>query len=70
AQARALDMPGEEQAARLRSMRSYLAEFNVYAWAGRMLIDAARLRRQTRLATHLSAANLAAQPGVEAAAPR
>ena len=68
--ARALDMPDEEQAARLRSMRSYLAEFNVYAWAGRMLIDAARLRRQTRLATHLSAANLAAQPGVEAAARR
>lgn len=68
--ARALDMPADEQGARLRSMRSYLAEFNVYAWAGRMLIDAARLRRQTRLATHLSGANLAAQPGVEATTQR
>jgi hypothetical protein len=30
-------------------MRSYLSEFNVYGWAGRMLIDAARLRRRERL---------------------
>jgi trehalose 6-phosphate synthase len=51
--ARRHDMRPEEQAARMRSMRSYLAEFNVYQWAGRMLIDAARLRRTARLATHL-----------------
>ena len=31
------------------SMRSYVAEFNVYRWAGRMLVDAARLRRRERL---------------------
>ncbi len=52
--AAALDMPPGEQAARLRSMRSYLAEFNVYGWAGRMLIDAARLRRRERLNQRLS----------------
>jgi trehalose 6-phosphate synthase len=47
--ARALTMPLEEQRARMRSMRSFLEEFNVYRWAGRMLIDAARLRRRERL---------------------
>jgi trehalose 6-phosphate synthase len=52
--AAALDMAPEEQAARMRSMRSYLAEFNVYGWAGRMLIDAARLRRRERLNLRLS----------------
>ncbi len=45
----ALEMGAEEQRARMRSMRSYLAEFNVYGWAGRMLLDAARLRRRERL---------------------
>lgn len=45
----ALEMSPEEQAARIRHMRSFLAEFNVYGWAGRMLIDAARLRRRERL---------------------
>jgi trehalose 6-phosphate synthase len=51
--AAALDMEDEEQAARMRSMRSYLAEFNVYGWAGRMLMDAARLRRRERLSDRL-----------------
>lgn len=45
----ALSMPIEEQSARMHSMRSLIAEFNVYRWAGRMLIDAARLRRKDRL---------------------
>jgi len=51
--AAALDMAPEEQAARMRSMRSFIAEYNVYRWAGRMLIDAARLRRRERLADRL-----------------
>jgi trehalose 6-phosphate synthase len=50
----ALTMAPEEQAARLRSMRSLLAEFNVYGWAGRMLRDAARLRRRERLEDRLA----------------
>ena len=50
----ALEMELDEQAARLRSMRSYLAEFNVYRWAGTMLLDAARLRRRERLSGSLS----------------
>ncbi len=56
----ALNMSAEEQVQRMRSMRAFLAEFNVYRWAGRMLVDAARLRRRERLtgrlAEHLVAA--------------
>ncbi|MBK7860327.1 MAG: trehalose-6-phosphate synthase [Archangiaceae bacterium] len=52
--ATALAMPGLEQADRLRSMRAYLAEFNVYRWAGRMLVDAARLRSRERLTGRLT----------------
>ena len=46
----ALTMDPAEQRARLRSMRLFLSEFNVYRWAGRMLVDAARLRQRERLA--------------------
>jgi trehalose 6-phosphate synthase len=41
-------MPAEEQRDRMRSMRAFVSEFNVYRWAGRMLVDAARLRRRDR----------------------
>ncbi len=44
----ALEMPVREQRHRMRSMRAYVAEFNVYRWAGRILIDAARMRQQHR----------------------
>ena len=47
--ARALAMPPEEQRDRMHAMRAFLAEFNVYRWAGRMLMDAARLRRKESL---------------------
>jgi len=49
--AAALVMPAEEQADRMRALRSLVSEFNVYRWAGRMLADAARLRQRDRL-TH------------------
>ena len=48
--AAALAMPEDEQRERMRAMRALVAEFNVYRWAGRMLRDAARLRRRERLA--------------------
>jgi trehalose 6-phosphate synthase len=38
----------------MRSMRAFLAEFNVYRWAGRMLVDAARLRSRDRLTGRLT----------------
>jgi trehalose 6-phosphate synthase len=52
--AAALNMPDDEQKDRMRSMRSLLSQFNVYRWAGKMLVDAARLRNQERVAGRLS----------------
>jgi trehalose 6-phosphate synthase len=52
--ATALRMPLAEQRARMRSMRKLVAEFNVYRWAGRMLVDAAEVRRRERLSGLLS----------------
>ena len=49
--ARALTMPAAEQRDRIRAMRAFLAEFNVYRWAGRMLLDAARMRSGRRFTT-------------------
>jgi len=46
----ALTMPPDEQRHRMRSMRSLIQEFNVYRWAGRMLLDAARMRNRRRVA--------------------
>jgi trehalose-6-phosphate synthase len=45
----ALTMPEQEQRERMRSMRSLVQEFNVYRWAGRMLLDAARMRQRRRV---------------------
>ena len=47
--AAALTMSRDEQRERMRSMRAFVSEFNVYRWAGRMLVDAARVRRKDRL---------------------
>jgi trehalose 6-phosphate synthase len=45
----ALTMPPAEQRDRMRSMRGLVQEFNVYRWAGRMLLDAAQMRMRSRL---------------------
>ncbi|MFO0575862.1 MAG: trehalose-6-phosphate synthase [Polyangia bacterium] len=45
----ALRMPVEEQRTRVRAMRALVAEFNVYRWAGRMLVDAATARKKSQL---------------------
>jgi trehalose 6-phosphate synthase len=44
--ARALTMNDEEQADRMRRMRSVVAEFSAWRWAAHILSDAARLRRE------------------------
>ena len=49
----ALTMPAFEQQERMRSMRSMVRDFNVYRWAGRMLIDAARIRQREKLAVRI-----------------
>jgi trehalose 6-phosphate synthase len=53
AMATALAMPMEEQQDRMRSMRSVISHFNVFRWAGKMLVDAAQLRNQDRVAGRL-----------------
>jgi trehalose 6-phosphate synthase len=45
----ALRMPEQEQRERMRLMRQQVREQNVYRWAGRMLIDAARIRQRRRI---------------------
>jgi trehalose 6-phosphate synthase len=42
-------MSRDEQRERMRSMRRVVSAFNVYRWAGRMLVDAAELRRKERM---------------------
>jgi trehalose 6-phosphate synthase len=61
--AAALEMSPEEQRARMRSMRSFIAEFNIYRWAGRMLADAARLRSRDRLTGRLAGHHIPGSPG-------
>jgi trehalose 6-phosphate synthase len=50
---RALTMPEVEQRERMRSMRSLVKDFNIYRWAGHMLLDAARLRQRERISTKI-----------------
>jgi len=47
--AAALDMPREERRKRMQLMRRTVAEFNIYRWAGRMLMDVARIRQRAQL---------------------
>jgi len=42
-------MPPTEQRIRMRLMRGLLQDFNVFRWAGRMLLDAASSRRRGRV---------------------
>jgi trehalose 6-phosphate synthase len=46
---RGLVMPPVEQRERMRSMRDRVRYFNVYRWAGHMLLDAARLRQREKV---------------------
>ena len=45
---KALTMKSDEQRDRMRFMRGIVREFNVYRWAGRMLLDAAVMRQRDR----------------------
>ncbi|HLD73899.1 MAG TPA: trehalose-6-phosphate synthase, partial [Bdellovibrionota bacterium] len=50
----ALHMPVAEQRERMRSMRKYIEEHNVFRWAGKMLLDASRVRRRNRILQRIS----------------
>jgi trehalose 6-phosphate synthase len=46
----ALEMPRDERRQRMKLMRRTVKENNVYRWAGRMLMDVARIRQRQALA--------------------
>jgi trehalose 6-phosphate synthase len=52
----ALMMPAEEQRNRMHIMRGLVREFNVYRWAGRMLLDAATMRQRGKITERAAAA--------------
>jgi len=52
--ATAVHMSPQERRMRMRPMRTLIGELNVYRWAGRMLVDAARLRSRERLTGRLT----------------
>ncbi len=45
----ALSMPAEQRRERMRLMREMVGENNIYFWAGRMLLDAARMRKRRNI---------------------
>jgi trehalose 6-phosphate synthase len=53
--ARAMDMSRDERRERMKLMRRTVKENNVYRWAGRMLMDVARIRKRQALAGKQSA---------------
>jgi trehalose 6-phosphate synthase len=53
----ALRMPIEQQAERMHLMREFVSENNVYLWAGRMLLDVARIRKRGRIESNIAAAS-------------
>jgi trehalose 6-phosphate synthase len=53
--ATAITLSPAEQGERMRAMRKLVAEFNVFRWAGRMLVDAVRVQQQGRLSDRLTA---------------
>jgi trehalose 6-phosphate synthase len=50
---RALTMPDGEQRERMRGLRARVRDYNVYRWAGHMLLDASRLRQRERIMTKI-----------------
>lgn len=62
----ALTMPPTEQRARMRSLRGIVQEFNIYRWAGRMLMDAARMRQRARLVRQVDARGVRTTTGGQA----
>ncbi len=51
---RGLVMPEGEQRERMSSMRALVRDFNIYRWAGRMLLDAARIRQREKLSMRIN----------------
>jgi trehalose 6-phosphate synthase len=52
----ALEMPRDQRRKRMQLMRRTVSESNVYRWAGRMLVDVARIRQRQALSSWASTA--------------
>lgn len=52
---RGLRLPPDQRRERMRLMRSLVSEHNVYFWAARMLLTAARLRKRARIRAQIDA---------------
>ena len=50
-----LSMPAEQRRERMRMMREMVGENNIYFWAGRMLLDAARMRKRRNIEHRIDA---------------
>jgi trehalose 6-phosphate synthase len=50
----ALRMTPSEQMERIRLMRDVVSESNIYSWAGRMLLDASRIRKRSRIESSIA----------------
>ncbi|MGC3981754.1 MAG: trehalose-6-phosphate synthase [Steroidobacteraceae bacterium] len=59
----AMDMPRDERRERMKLMRRTVKENNVYRWAGRMLMDVARIRQRQALTDKTSKRWLLASGG-------
>lgn len=51
----ALSMPEDQRRERMTLMREMVGEHNIYFWAGRMLLDAARIRKRQHLEQQIAA---------------
>ena len=67
---KALNMPKEEQAARMKSMREHIKTHNVFAWAAQILGDAARLHRRRQLNDLLQKSTIGINEAIANAAPQ
>ena len=48
-----LVMPPEQRRERMKLMRDLVGEYNIHYWAGRMLLDAARMRKRRAIETQM-----------------
>jgi trehalose 6-phosphate synthase len=49
-----LTMPAAEQRERMRALRAVVRDHNVFRWAGRMLLDASRVRQRDRIRARIA----------------
>ncbi|OAN49987.1 alpha,alpha-trehalose-phosphate synthase (UDP-forming) [Magnetospirillum moscoviense] len=57
-----LSMPAEQRRDRMRLMREIVGEHNIYFWAGRMLLDASRIRKRSNLERQIAIATTPGKP--------